>query len=148
MRLESWRLDTAGRTARGRVLCLIGQITADPAPWPGVQGLAECAAVTVRTLSRAFARETGMSPARFLERSRVRLACALLEERAWLGSTVARRAGFGSDERMRRAFQRVVGMSPRAYVTRVAERCASTGAALSIPRASACEPPRPTPMPR
>ncbi|HSS26880.1 MAG TPA: AraC family transcriptional regulator, partial [Usitatibacter sp.] len=83
MRPETWRLDTAGRTARGRVLCLIGRIAADPAPWPGVLALAECAAVTVRTLSRAFARETGMSPARFLERSRVRLACSLLEERAW-----------------------------------------------------------------
>jgi len=148
MRSDTWLIETAGRSARGRVRALIQRVAADPAPWPGVRQLADFAAVTPRTLSRLLVRETGLSPARFVERARVRLACALLDEGAWPVSAIARRAGFRNDERMRCAFVRVLGMNPRAYLTAAAARCAGTAAALSIPGASACAPPRPTPTPR
>jgi len=110
MKDDAWQWTTAGRSGRGRVRCLIERILADPAPWGRVTQLADCAAVSPRTFSRLFAQETAMSPASFIERARVRLACALLEERAWLIAAIARRAGFASEERMRRAFHRVLGV--------------------------------------
>ena len=148
MRRDAWQWDTAGRSGRGRVRLLVERIAADPAPWSSIPRLADCVALAPRSLSRLFAAETGMSPARFIECSRVRLACALLDERAWLAATVARRAGFGSEERMRRAFHRVLGSSPRAYVTAAAARCEGTGAGPSSPPASAASLPRPTPRRR
>jgi len=148
MRRDPLQWETAGRSGRGRVRLLAERIAADPAPWSSIAELADCVALSARSFSRLFAAVTGMSPARFLERSRVALACALLEERCWLASAVARRAGFRNEERMRRAFHRVLGVSPRAYVNAAAARSAGTAWGPSILAASACALPRPTPTPR
>ena len=84
--------------------------------------LAERGALSTRSLSRLFARELGMSPARFIERTRVEAARRMLEESDLRIEAIARRTGFGSEERMRRAFQRTLGMSPREYHERYHER--------------------------
>ena len=80
-----------------------------------VDMLAEKSAMSTRSVARLFTREVGMSPARFIERSRVEVARRLLEESDLRIDAIARRAGLGSEERLRRAFRRCLGMSPREY---------------------------------
>ena len=80
----------------------------------GVERLAEQAAMSPRHFSRAFARETGVSPARAIERLRLEAARALIETSAEPIERVADKVGFGDPERMRRAFLRVYGHPPRA----------------------------------
>ena len=67
-----------------------------------------------RHFSRAFARETGVSPARAVERLRLEAARALIETGGDPIESVAGRVGFGDPERMRRAFSRGFGHPPRA----------------------------------
>ena len=55
------------RSARSRVRRLVAWIREDPARARSVEELAERAAVSARTLSRLFRRETGTTPARFVE---------------------------------------------------------------------------------
>ena len=104
----------AGSAGKGRVRCVVRQVLADPSVDCSVERLAERAALSPRALSRLFRLETGTTPARFVERVRVSLACALMEETDLRLAAIASRCGFGDDERMRRAFHRVLGVSPRA----------------------------------
>ncbi len=87
-----------------------------------IDALAERAAMSTRSVSRLFARELGMTPARFIERTRVEAARRFLEESDLRIEATARRTGLGSEERMRRAFQRTLGMSPREYHEHYQER--------------------------
>jgi transcriptional regulator GlxA family with amidase domain len=80
-----------------------------------VEMLAEKSAMSTRSVARLFTREVGMSPARFVERSRVEIARRLLEESDLRLDAIARRTGMGNEERLRRAFRRCLGMSPREY---------------------------------
>jgi transcriptional regulator GlxA family with amidase domain len=80
----------------------------------GVERLAAQAAMSPRHFSRAFARETGVSPARAVERLRLEAARALIETTSAPVEGVAAKVGFGDPERMRRAFLRAYGHPPRA----------------------------------
>lgn len=81
-----------------------------------VETLAAKAGMTPRTFARTYTSRTGMTPANGVEALRVETARLLLESRQ-IGNVaqVARRAGFGDDERMRRAFMRHLGVSPSEY---------------------------------
>ncbi len=94
---------------------LAAWILANTAKEITIEMLAERSAMSERTLGRLFSRELGMSPARFIERSRVEVARRFLEESDLRIDAVARRSGLGSEERLRRAFHRCLGMSPREY---------------------------------
>jgi transcriptional regulator GlxA family with amidase domain len=84
-----------------------------------VETLAEKAGMSPRTFARAYASRTGMTPASGVEALRVETARLLLESSEIRGVVdVARRAGFGDDERMRRAFIRHLGISPSEYRSR------------------------------
>jgi len=84
-----------------------------------VETLAEKAGMTPRTFARTYASRTGMTPASGVEALRVETARLLLESRQIGGVVeVAKRAGFGDDERMRRAFLRHLGVSPTEYRNR------------------------------
>lgn len=107
----------ADRSTRARVRRLVAWILEDPLRPRSVEDLAERAAVSPRTLSRLFHRETGTTPARFVEQARVRLARLMLDETDLRIGAIAARCGFESGERMRRAFHRSVGTSPRAYAS-------------------------------
>jgi transcriptional regulator GlxA family with amidase domain len=86
-----------------------------------VETLAEKAGMSPRTFARAYTSRTGMTPAHGVEALRVETARLLLESREIGGVVeVARRAGFGDDERMRRAFIRHLGVSPSEYRSRFA----------------------------
>ncbi|MBV9041226.1 MAG: GlxA family transcriptional regulator [Acidimicrobiia bacterium] len=80
-----------------------------------VERLADRAAMSVRNFSRTFAREVGVTPARFVERIRVEGARRLLEESTLSVDEVARRCGFGTAETMRRTFLRALHVTPTEY---------------------------------
>jgi transcriptional regulator GlxA family with amidase domain len=80
----------------------------------GVERLAERAAMSPRNFARAFAAECGVTPARAVERLRVDMARGPVEAGAEPIELIARAAGFGDQERMRRAFVRAFGQPPQA----------------------------------
>ncbi len=80
-----------------------------------VERLAERAGMSVRNFCRVFTRQTGMPPARFVERVRIDCARSYLENDALTLEKVAEKSGFGTAERMRRTFMRHIGVLPGAY---------------------------------
>ena len=94
---------------------LIAEISADPAVDLSLPILAERAGMAERTFSRVFHRETGVTPAAFVEAARLDRAKALLETSDWPLARVAERAGFGSLDGLHRAFQKRLGATPGEY---------------------------------
>jgi transcriptional regulator GlxA family with amidase domain len=78
-----------------------------------VERLAERAAMSPRHFARAFAAETGITPAKAIERLRLEAARDIVESSAEPIEGIAIRAGFGDPERMRRAFIRAFGQPPQ-----------------------------------
>ena len=79
-----------------------------------VERLAGQAAMSPRNFARAFALETGLTPARAVERLRVEAARERVEAGPEPIDRIAHAAGFGDPERMRRAFVRAFGQPPQA----------------------------------
>ena len=80
-----------------------------------VEDLAEEAAMSPRNFARAFQRETGVTPAKAVERLRLDRARADLEDGGPSVERIALASGFGDAERMRRAFLRVYGRPPQDF---------------------------------
>ena len=80
-----------------------------------VERLAALVAMSPRHFARVFRAEVGCSPADYVERARIEIAQRLLESTGLSVDAVARDAGFGTVETMRRAFARRVGASPTEY---------------------------------
>ena len=87
-----------------------------------VPALAGRASMSERNFARAFRRETGMTPAAYVESARVESARIALETGDLPVENVARQSGFGTVETMRRAFRRRVGVSPADYRARFRRR--------------------------
>lgn len=79
-----------------------------------VERLAREAAMSPRNFARAFLAETGVTPAKAVERLRVEAARERIETGPEPIDQVARAVGFGDAERMRRAFLRAFGQPPQA----------------------------------
>jgi transcriptional regulator GlxA family with amidase domain len=79
-----------------------------------VERLADRAAMSPRHFARAFAAETGMTPAKAIERLRLEASREWIESGSDPIERVAACAGFGDPERMRRAFIRAFGQPPQA----------------------------------
>ncbi|QUD89192.1 GlxA family transcriptional regulator [Phenylobacterium montanum] len=79
-----------------------------------VEQLAERAAMSPRNFARRFAEETGMTPARAVERLRIEAARERVEAGPEPIDQIALVSGFGDPERMRRAFVRAFGQPPQA----------------------------------
>ena len=92
----------------------------------GSTSLAHRAAMSPRNFARVFTRETGQTPAKFVERTRVEEARRMLEESNGALETIATDCGLGSGERMRRTFLRHLGASPLEYRRRFVPRGAAT----------------------
>ena len=84
-----------------------------------VPQLATAAHLSPRQFSRAFQAETGLSPAKAVERLRVEAARLMLSQSRHPIEVVARESGFADRDRMRRAFIRVVGEPPQALRRRL-----------------------------
>lgn len=84
----------------------------------GVDDLAERACMSPRNFARIFLRETGTTPARYIELVRLEQATRLLEDKARPLISTAMECGFSSTEQLRRAFQRHFGISPAEYCER------------------------------
>jgi transcriptional regulator GlxA family with amidase domain len=93
---------------------IAANVTADLA----VAALAKRAAMSPRNFARAFRRETGMTPAAYVESVRVEQARIALEGSDAQVESIARHCGFGTVETMRRAFHRRLGVNPAAYRNR------------------------------
>ena len=79
-----------------------------------IDQLAGQAAMSPRNFTRAFAAETGLTPAKAVERLRLEAARAHVEEGREPIDMLAGKVGFRDPERMRRAFVRAFGQPPQA----------------------------------
>ncbi|MBI1359016.1 MAG: helix-turn-helix domain-containing protein [Alphaproteobacteria bacterium] len=79
-----------------------------------VDDLAQHACMSPRNFARAFAAETGVTPARAVERLRLEAARGEVERSSRPIDVIARETGFGDPERMRRAFLRAFGQPPQS----------------------------------
>jgi transcriptional regulator GlxA family with amidase domain len=77
--------------------------------------LAERESMSVRTFTRRFREEVGMSAGRWLIQQRVELARQLLESTDLSVDQIARKVGFGTGASMRQHLQLTLGVSPTAY---------------------------------
>ena len=76
--------------------------------------LAEQASLSERQFGRAFRSETGVTPARAIERLRAEAARPLVEEGRQSLEAIAHSVGFYDAEQMRQAFIRAYGQAPQA----------------------------------
>ena len=86
-----------------------------PAGDLSVEALAARACMSPRHFARAFAAETGVTPARYVEQVRLEAARLRLEDTATPVATIAATCGFGTPETMRRAFLRALQVGPAEY---------------------------------
>jgi transcriptional regulator GlxA family with amidase domain len=77
--------------------------------------LAEHAMTSVRTFTRRFREETGMSPNRWLVQQRVEQARRLLETTDLPVDRIAADSGFGTTASLRQHLHSAIGLSPLAY---------------------------------
>jgi transcriptional regulator GlxA family with amidase domain len=82
-----------------------------------IEDLARVACLSPRQFTRVFRSETGTSPARAVEALRLEAAKLMLEQSRLPVEDIAREAGFGNRERMRRAFVRTYGQAPQSIRT-------------------------------
>ena len=105
-------LDLAGSQGRfAPLLTYMREHLHEPLP---VERLADKACMSPRHFARTFAAETGMTPAKAVERLRLETARLRVEAGADKVEIVAAETGFGDAERMRRAFLRAFGQPPQA----------------------------------
>lgn len=81
----------------------------------GVANLARHAGMSIRSFTRHFRAEIGLSPMAWLTAERVREAQRLLEATALSVEDVAARSGFGTATTLRVQLARAVGTTPTAY---------------------------------
>jgi transcriptional regulator GlxA family with amidase domain len=80
--------------------------------------LARKAGMSERSFSRHYAKATGLTPARAVERLRVEAARRLLSDTRLPVKRIAARCGFGSEETLRRSFGRLLASTPQDYRAR------------------------------
>ncbi len=77
--------------------------------------LAEYSNMSVRNFARVFQKETGLTPAKFVEKLRVEIARKYLEDSDLAMDQIAVKCGLGSFVSMRRTFLRHMMVSPSDY---------------------------------
>jgi transcriptional regulator GlxA family with amidase domain len=98
-----------------------------------IEELAARAGMSRRTFMRAYAAATGRTPAKTIETMRIDAARLALEATSRTLKHIAREAGFGDEDRMRRVFLRRIGVSPSDYRARFSLR-ATTATAKQVPQ--------------
>jgi transcriptional regulator GlxA family with amidase domain len=90
---------------------VVEDVTADHS----VEAMAARANMSARHFARAFVAETGVTPARFVERVRLEAARRRLEDGGEPVAAIAAECGFGTAETMRRVFLRTLAVGPAEY---------------------------------
>jgi transcriptional regulator GlxA family with amidase domain len=80
-----------------------------------LRDMADQEAMSVRTFTRRFREEVGVSPGQWLTQQRVERARHLLESTGLSIDQVARDAGFGTAQSMRQHLQAALGVTPTTY---------------------------------
>ncbi|MET9965317.1 helix-turn-helix domain-containing protein [Streptomyces sp. NPDC006356] len=80
-----------------------------------LRDMADQEAMSVRTFTRRFREEVGISPGQWLTQQRVERARHLLESTDLSVDQVARDAGFGTAQSMRQHLQAALGVTPTSY---------------------------------
>ncbi len=75
-----------------------------------------------RNFTRVFTRETGVSPARYVEEARLDAARQRLEQGSESVEQVAALCGFGNGINLRRVFERNLHLTPSEYRERFCAR--------------------------
>lgn len=83
----------------------------------GLRALAAHARMSVRTFTRRFREETGLSPGRWIAQQRIERARHLLENTDLVVDQVARHSGFGTAAALRQQMNATLGVSPSEYRT-------------------------------
>ena len=86
-----------------------------------VENLAHRAGMSPRNFARVFGKETGITPARFVEKLRVESARRRLEESQDDLDKIAHDCGVGSVQALRRSFLRVLHVGPSEYRRRFSD---------------------------
>jgi transcriptional regulator GlxA family with amidase domain len=120
--------------ASGRFNPLLDHVRRHLAQRHGVDDLAAQACMSPRHFARAFRAETGITPAKAVERLRVEAARASLESGANSVQRVAADCGFGDPERMRRSFIRLLGVPPVALLRRAPDHLVPKRRSPASPR--------------
>lgn len=87
-----------------------------------VEALAERAAMSPRNFTRVFTRETGITPAKYVEEVRLNAARQRLEQTTQGVEQIAQVTGFGSGLNLRRVFERNLHLTPTEYRERFCSR--------------------------
>lgn len=106
-------IEMGGRS--GRFVALVEWMRARVDQPLTVERLAGQAAMSPRHFARAFRAETGVTPARAVERLRLEVARAAVETTHAPLDRIAEQSGFGDPGRMRRAFVREYGHPPQGF---------------------------------
>jgi transcriptional regulator GlxA family with amidase domain len=91
-----------------------------------VETLAKRVCMSARNFARVYKTKTGRTPAKAIELFRLETARRLLEDTDERIEAIARRTGFGDEDRMRNTFQRHLNVSPRDYRARFGNSDATT----------------------
>ncbi|MGQ0845593.1 MAG: GlxA family transcriptional regulator [Sporichthyaceae bacterium] len=94
---------------------LLQFVAEHPAADLSLAALAARVSMSPRHFTRVFTAEVGVSPGRYVDRIRVETARRLLETDGRDLEAVARAAGFGNQQGMRRAFAAALGIGPAEY---------------------------------
>jgi transcriptional regulator GlxA family with amidase domain len=94
---------------------LMAHIADHPDQDLSVEALAEYVSMSERSFQRLFTREVGLSPGKYVERTRIDAARRLLEQTDDGLEHIAARCGFATVETFHRSFKRIVGVTPNAY---------------------------------
>ena len=105
----------AQATASHRLRELVAWIGTHPQEDLSVEAMADRVQMSPRNFARAFAAQTGRTPARFVEQTRVAAAAQLLRQTQWTQEKIASRSGFRSVDALQRAFARQHGVTPQGY---------------------------------
>ena len=111
---DAWAVLLDIERIEGRFTELLAWIRERLSDTLSVEQLADKSNMSPRNFARAFAAETGITPAKAVERLRLEAARALVEADIRPLNAIARETGFGDVERMRRAFIRAFGQPPQS----------------------------------
>jgi transcriptional regulator GlxA family with amidase domain len=110
------------QSTEGPLRSLLDWIVEHPRDDLRAEVLAERAHMSLRNFYRIFEAATGTSPAIWVETMRIEIAKRLLSQGVEHVDQVAYKAGFASDDALRKAFARRLGVTPTVYRDRFAPR--------------------------